>query len=261
MKKISALFILAAIFSVFPVISPAEAARKTEFSVPAGALEVSPGLYKLGQAYDVKSDSFVEGYAFVHKKNQAKSNAVKAPKTPICYAVMASGAKWKNVEPWEVYPGAGLEGPFLLDKLTQSIASWETSANNSNILGSGSVGLGSVTDPYIFDDVNQVSFSDLEDDTIAVTITWGTWSGPAANRKIVAWDQIYNTDYLWSASGEGDKMDFWNIATHELGHAMGLADIYNSACSAVTMYGYGAYGETNKQTLDAADISGINLLY
>lgn len=56
-------------------------------------------------------------------------------------------------------------------------------------------------------------------------------------------------------------MDLQNIATHEMGHAIGLADIYTSECSEVTMYGSSSMGETKKRTLAAADISGIRALY
>ncbi len=268
MKKIAlsfasiAMFAALALFATAMPARTAEAAPKTGFTLPERAIEVSPGLYKLGQAYDAKSDSMVEGYAFVHsKKSNAKSSAARPPKSLTCYAVMAAGAKWKSVEPWQVFPGAGLDEAFLSETLTNSIGAWEAAAGNSSILGNGSIGAGPVTDPYVLDDANQVSFGDLEDGTIAVTITWGTWGGPTANRKIIAWDQIYNTDYAWSASGEADKMDFWNIAMHELGHAMGLADIYTSGCSDVTMYGYGDLGQTDKRTLEAADVTGINLLY
>ena len=248
---------------------PVSATPKADFSLPAQAVEVAPGLYKLGTSYDYDSDSFVEGYAFVHKQGnapstssgQARSSGVRSPKAPKCYAVMADGAKWKTVENWEVFPGAGLSGTFLLGNLTSDIATWETAAANSNILGTGSLGVGPIIDPYTLDDENQVSFGDLDNGTIAITVVWGIWGGPTFNRQIVAWDQIYNTDYPWSASGEAGKMDFWNIAIHELGHSMGLSDIYTASCSEVTMYGYGAYGETKKQTLEPADITGINLLY
>lgn len=40
-----------------------------------------------------------------------------------------------------------------------------------------------------------------------------------------------------------------------------MNDIYTSICSQVTMYGYAGYGETNKQSLEAADIAGISALY
>lgn len=258
MKKLFALSILLAISFALPI----SAAPKADFALPAQAVEVTPGLYKLGIAYDTKSNSFVEGYAFVHKKGQVKnSNAKPSKKGPACYAVMATGAKWKTIEPWEVFPGAGLDGVFLLDKLNFSIDTWETVAETSNILGGGSLGTGPVVNPYILDNKNQVSFGDLDSGTIAITVVWGVFNGPIFNRQLVAWDQIYNTNYQWSDSGESNKMDFWNIATHELGHSMGLSDIYNSSCSEVTMYGYSTYGETKKQSLELADITGINLLY
>ena len=56
-------------------------------------------------------------------------------------------------------------------------------------------------------------------------------------------------------------MDFENIATHELGHSVGLADLYESKCSEMTMYGYADYGETKKQTLEDGDIKGIKEIY
>jgi len=56
-------------------------------------------------------------------------------------------------------------------------------------------------------------------------------------------------------------MDLQNIATHELGHGVGLGDLYITACSEETMYGYSNYGETKKRTLNAGDIMGIQKLY
>jgi len=257
MKKVPAIFSLLAL----TLALPASAAPKADFTLPAQAVEVAPGLYKLGTSYDVESDAFIEGYAFVHKKGQARNANARSPKGTKCYAVMAAGAKWKSIEPWEVFVGGGLDATFLLNKLNQSIDTWEIAAVNPNILGTGSVVVGTATDPYILNNLNQVSFGDLDNGTIAVTVVWGIWGGPTFGREIVAWDQIYNTDYQWSDSGELNKIDFWNIAIHELGHSMGLSDIYNSSCSEVTMYGYGDYGETKKQTLELADITGINLLY
>ncbi|KKQ82749.1 MAG: Peptidase M10A and M12B matrixin and adamalysin [Parcubacteria group bacterium GW2011_GWB1_38_8] len=259
MKKIFALVSLLVVSLALPV----SAAPKASFSLPAQALEVSQGVFSLGQAYDIASDKIVEGYAVVHKKGYARSSATRGPKAPKCYAVMADGAKWKTVENWEVFAGAGLGGAFLLDRLTHSINTWEIVATNPNILGVGSLGAGAIVDPFTLDNENQVSFGDLENGTIAVTVVWGIWGGPTFNRQIVAWDQIYNTDYSWTEDAllEPTKMDFWNIAIHELGHSMGLSDIYNSSCSEVTMYGYGTEGETKKRDLAPADVTGINLLY
>ena len=56
-------------------------------------------------------------------------------------------------------------------------------------------------------------------------------------------------------------MDLQNIATHELGHGVGLADIYDTTCSAVTMYGYSNNGDIQKRTLEVPDIRGLQTLY
>jgi len=95
----------------------------------------------------------------------------------------------------------------------------------------------------------------------------GLFSGPPRLRKIIEFDILFDTDYEWGYAGPTDEdelgdtsvMDLQNIATHELGHGLGLADIYN--CPEVTMYGYSDYGETQKRTLDGPDITGIQELY
>ena len=71
------------------------------------------------------------------------------------------------------------------------------------------------------DGKNEVYFADVDDsNAIAVTIVWGVFSGPTYNRKLVEWDQVYDdVDFPWSSTGEAGKMDFENIATHEIGHS------------------------------------------
>ena len=56
-------------------------------------------------------------------------------------------------------------------------------------------------------------------------------------------------------------MDLENIATHELGHSIGLGDLYTSSCAQETMYGYADFGEISKRDLNSGDILGISKLY
>lgn len=117
------------------------------------------------------------------------------------------------------------------------------------------------------DDKNEVYFGDIDEPgAIGVTVIWGIFGGPPFNRKLIEWDQVYDeVDFDWSADCESEnctaKMDFENIATHELGHSVGMGDLYDAACSEVTMYGYGTEGETKKRTLEQGDIVGIQKLY
>ncbi len=95
------------------------------------------------------------------------------------------------------------------------------------------------------------------DGTIGQTTTWCV---PSTGQILEA-DIDLNTYYYWSTTGASGKMDVQNIATHELGHAIGLCDLYRSSDSEKTMYGYSVAGETKKRSLDADDIAGLCYLY
>lgn len=114
------------------------------------------------------------------------------------------------------------------------------------------------------DDRNEVYFGDIPSaGAIGVTIVWGIFSGPASVRVLTEWDQVYDdVDFEWTDDGlsEPTRMDFRNIAAHELGHAVGL-DHPSNLCTEETMYRYASYGETKKIDLHAGDILGVSTLY
>jgi hypothetical protein len=80
--------------------------------------------------------------------------------------------------------------------------------------------------------------------------------------RVIENDITFNGyNYLWSATGQGGRMDVQNINCHETGHNLVLADLYDSASREFTMYGYVGYGETKKRTLHQDDINGIRYIY
>jgi len=228
----------------------------------------------LGRATDQATGRVVEGYAIIHYRTApAKPAGVGGGGKTSCFSYLAKGAKWKTVESWIVNPAntRGLAGDFVFTNLTGDISKWEDAADglvgngsSVNILGNGSsTDVQLVADTNSPDNQNEVYFADVsQSGAIAVTIVWGIFSGPIANRILVEWDQVYDDfDFDWSASGEAGKMDFENIATHELGHSVGLGDLYESICSEQTMFGLAATGETKKRTLESGDIKGVDGLY
>jgi len=247
-------------------------------SIPAHAVEVAPGLFYLGTAVD--NGRLVEGYAIFAKPGTVCGNGVcekgenarkcpadctggEEPDTSSCYGFLAKGAKWKTVEPYMVDPAntRGLGEVFVANNLAFDINKWEAAAG-VNILGNEIAGVVDGADTVSPDDKNEVYFADIDSPgAIGVTIVWGIFSGPPKWRELVEWDMIFDDiDFDW-ATGEATKMDFENIATHELGHSVGLGDLYTSECSEQTMYGYATEGETKKRTLEAGDIAGIQKLY
>ena len=220
----------------------------------------------LGTAIDPGTNKVVEGYAIIHyakggDKGPPSGKGDKGKNQ--CYAFLSKGAKWKVIEPWLVNTSnnSGLTSNFIFDNLSNDIDKWENAAVY-DILGSGSITANILeADTVSPDNLNEVYFGALDPGIIGVTIVWGIFGGPPSGRELVEWDQIYSTYYDWSSSGEPNKMDFENIATHELGHSVGLSDLYDSNCIDETMYGYADYGEINKQTLELGDIAGIKALY
>ena len=242
-------------------------------SIPETAVQVADTVFYLGSAVDPGSTKKADGYLIVHKRGEAKpSGAERGAKTNTCYTYLASGAKWKHVEPWVVNPANdfGMTDASVFTILDNGITKWEDAAdgilNNGigyNILGTGSM----TTSPLVADETapdgsNEVYFGALSDpNTIGITIVWGYFGGAPRNRELLEWDQVYNTNFDWSDTGAPGTMDFDNIATHELGHSVGMGDLYTTGCAEETMYGYASEGETKNRTLNAGDIMGIDKLY
>jgi len=249
-------------------------------TVPATAVEVAPALFDLGTSTDVDG-RLVQGYMFIHyrdafghkpghdKGGGKKGNGGGENK---CFSFLARDAKWKTVEPWVVNTAnaSGLAGDFVFGNLTADIAQWEDAADGivdgvegADVLGDGSTTLGTlVADTVSPDGNNEVYFADIDSEgAIAVTIVWGFFNGPPFTRELVEWDQVYDdVDFDWSSTGEAGKMDFGNIAQHELGHSVGMGHPDDS-CTEETMYRFAAFGETIKRDLNAGDIAGIQKLY
>jgi len=116
------------------------------------------------------------------------------------------------------------------------------------------------------DDHNTISWALLSDpNIIAVTSIWYIPGKPP--RTIVQFDIVFNIYHDWGIDPDAndgiqiDAMDIENIATHEAGHVVGLADLYEGKYSELTMYGYSDEGETKKRSLESGDILGAQKLY
>lgn len=255
------IFVAVLLFSLF-LAGNAVLAEKKMLVLPAA--DNSQAVIALGKKNDPGSGKMVEGYAIIHYKEKSAKPSGKGGGSQ-CYGFLAKGAKWKIVEPWLVNTSnvRSLDETSVFNVLANGVAKWENAAG-ADILGEGTVTPGILlADTVSPDNKNEVYFANVsQGNAIAVTIVWGIFGGPVFQRELVEWDQVYDdVDYDWSLAGEAGKMDFDNIVTHELGHSVGMADIYDSTCGQVTMYGYAANGETKKRTLEQADILGVSTLY
>lgn len=182
----------------------------------------------------------------------------KGPKAPTCYKLM--GVKWKSLSVNYVINPTNpdnLSTEFVTSTLSTSAETWDNATAselfNDNYSVDGNAQYG------IQDFKNAITFGNYSDpNVIAVTSIWYTRVG----KQIVEFDMLLDTDFTWGdASVNSSLMDLQNIATHELGHGVGLNDIYSSFCSEATMYGYSNYGDIIKRTLEPPDITGLQSMY
>jgi hypothetical protein len=105
-----------------------------------------------------------------------------------------------------------------------------------------------------------VGFGTLPSGYIAYTCTWYTTD----TRKALESDARMNKGYAWiTDEGSGCKVAYNvdNLMTHERGHTFGMADVYDSNHSELTMYGYSSSCEKSKETLALGDMLRLEGLY
>lgn len=136
--------------------------------------------------------------------------------------------------------------------ITTSAETWDSKTNAAVFSYTGTT----TKTAGVLDGFNVIDFGLYQNGVIAVTMFWVD-----ASNHMVEIDMRMNTMYKWSLNGAARTMDVQNIVTHEFGHWCGLNDLYNSADSWLTMYGYSGYGVTYQRTLGQGDINGIQAVY
>ncbi|NIT04410.1 matrixin family metalloprotease [Candidatus Saccharibacteria bacterium] len=227
------------------------------WALPTFAKDRPKGLTDRGPLTKITFIHYKKGYAKPPWAGGGGRNESK------CYAFLSKGAKWKTAEEYLMNPtnSDGMSSSFVQSAVTAGVDEWE--GYGGNIFGSGSLDSGASYNNGDLDGVNTTSFGFyLDDGVIAVTSVWGYFYGPPKTRELVEWDMLFNEHFTWGdADVNASLMDLQNIATHELGHSAGLADLYETSCNLETMYGYSSEGETIKRDLNTGDIQGIEELY
>ena len=256
MKKIVFLTIVAAL-----VIAPATLAieRFPAQVEPAGTTVIVPDVA-------IEKAPPLEVITIVHFKKDfakpAEPGRGNNARVPACYGFISAYAKLIATENLLVNPtNSGMTETEVLSGIQSSAATWDNQTSAS-LFGNVTASSTANFDTYA-DGQNEISFGNYsQSGVIAVTRIWGYFSGKPNSRYITQFDLMFDTDFAWGdAEVNAALMDLKNIATHELGHGVGLNDMYTSSCQEVTMYGYSNFGEITKRTLAAPDIQGLRILY
>ncbi len=194
---------------------------------------------------------------FIHYVKPDGSIGAASAKPTSCYKLM--GVKWATLPVnYVINPtNSGLDPTFVTSTIQTSAETWDLATSQE--LFNDAYTTNSSAQYGVQNYQNAIAFGNYPTaNVIAVTSVWYTRVG----KRIVEFDMMFDTDFAWGdATIDSTKMDLQNIAVHELGHSVGLADLYSTACSEVTMYGYSAYGEIDKRSLENPDITGLQKMY
>ena len=231
-------------------------AQAKKLSLPENAVEVSQGVFYLGESID--KGKVVEGYAFVHYVNPAANSKPVWDYEVDIYKFMFGGIRWADTMTYEVNPeGNKLEQGLVMTALEASLNTWDDAITGEFELFDDTLGI--TSDVFNSGDgTNTITWDDLgSSGIIAANYFWFH----TATKEMIESDVRFNTYYTWSVGTCGEyEMDLQSIATHEFGHN-GLNDLYRPKSAELTMYGYSDYGEIKKRDLGTGDISGIQALY
>ena len=204
------------------------------------------------------------------KKSCSDCKAPTEESGTTCYGFIGNSVKWLDLPQDLVIdpdnPDRIMSESFITEAMSASASEWDSHTLSTGLFDSYTIDHSATWDGDPGDSPdgrNELLFEDYSNDNvIAVTVTWGYFNGPPWSRRIIEFDILFNTDFNWGDADDDDSlMDLQNIATHEIGHGLGLDDLYEDACAEETMYGIGKEGETKKRTLEAGDIEGLRILY
>jgi hypothetical protein len=194
-----------------------------------------------------------EKITFIHYKDGKIKPIIEnaKPTANTCYKLL--GVKWTTFPiSYVINPSNqdGLAESFITSTLQTSSETWDSYTSRELFNDVYSIDYAANWDDQSPDGRNEYVFSSYpQNNVIAITNIWGYFSGPKANKRIIEYDILFNEYYSWGdASLNPALMDLQNIATHEIGHGIGLADLYNT-CTQETMYGYSREGELRRELL------------
>lgn len=164
---------------------------------------------------------------------------------------------------YEIDPDHAPEGS--VEEIIDAFEAWDAETNIELFAGDPYVDSSVAPSVNAPDYVNTVSWRMVvPPSVIAVTFTW---YNPDTS-EMVDCDVVMNTKHDWGIDPDGEgpehlkrAFDIRNIVTHEAGHVVGLADLYDEIYSELTMYGYSSKGETKKISLENGDVLGCQELY
>lgn len=160
--------------------------------------------------------------------------------------------------------------PAAVKTALEAAANTWDAATNQNLFSDTGVTVSTAVNSDIYDRKNVAAWKYLSSapSALAYSRTWYSYSKVGGYYSAVESDLSFNTRYAWSTTGKdgtpnyyGNPIDVQSVALHELGHTIGLGDLYGKSQYASDTRQSMHYYDRVKRTLGNGDKTGAWLLY
>jgi hypothetical protein len=179
------------------------------------------------------------------------------------------GYRWNTKDPqlkWALkddayITGEGLSASNVKRAIEAASNTWDAGTNQNLFADTNLVTPSSTVKVDTYDGKNTVAWKPFGAGALAYARTWYRGTKVDGYYSALESDINMNTAYSWSTTGSGSKIDVQSVVLHEMGHSIGLGDLYGKAQFANDKRQVMHYYTGVKRTLGNGDATGVWTLY
>jgi hypothetical protein len=186
-------------------------------------------------------------------------------------AYLLTGWRWNAANPqikWYLRDDAylrneGLTAASVAGAITAAANTWDDNSDQNLFADTGMVTVSTTVTPDVRDYKNTQGFKPFSSTmarALAYSRTWYSYTKVGGFYSATESDVSYNTGYSWSTSGTRNY-DVQSVALHEMGHTLGLGDLYGKAGFTSDTRQVMHYYTGVKRALGNGDKTGLWTLY
>ena len=148
--------------------------------------------------------------------------------------------------------------------ITAAAQTWEGATTQNLFADTNTIDITTTKNADKYDGLNVIAFKPFSSaimNALAYSRTYYAYTKVGGYYSAKESDLCFNTLYDWDTSGTGNKCDLQSVAVHELGHTLGLGDLYTDPVFSGDKKQTMGYYTGIKRTLGNGDKTGAWTLY